>query len=98
MPVQEVVFIEDKPRYGLKLHLGAEVERVSLTSGAATGFNPDFDGTLAEELTEAEPGVIYVVPDRHWPAVVNCLNAWGREHVTLGDPHRNRVFFAIAAP
>lgn len=98
VPVQEVVFIEDKPRYGLKLHLDAEVERVSLTSMADAGFNTDFDETLAEELTEAEPGVIFVVPEKHWPAVTRELNRLGHDHVVLGGPHRSRVLFAISAP
>lgn len=37
-PVTEVVFINDMARHGLKLHLGAEVERVSFTPWKLIGY------------------------------------------------------------
>lgn len=95
-PVTEVVFINDIARYGLRLHLGAEIERVSLAAIAEPGFNPLFDDTLAQELIEAEPGVVYVAQDKHWPSVKRRINALGYRDVQLGEPYRNRVFFAVA--
>ncbi len=95
-PVTEVVFINDMPRYGLKLHLDAEVERVSIASVNGAGFNPPFDDTLANELAEAEPGVVYVTQEKHWPALERSINALGYQHVLLGEPYRNRIFFTIA--
>jgi hypothetical protein len=94
-PVTEVVFINDMARYGLKLHLGAEVERVSLAAIAEPGFNPLFDDTLAQELAESEPGVVYVTQDKHWPSVQRRINALGYRAVQLGEPYRNRVLFIV---
>ena len=97
-PVTEVVFINDMARYGLKLHLDAEVERVSMASVTEAGFNPLFDDTLAEELSEAEPGVVYVAQEKHWPALERGINVLGYQNVQLGEPYRGRVFFTVAVP
>jgi 4-amino-4-deoxy-L-arabinose transferase-like glycosyltransferase len=96
-PVTEVVFINDVPRYGLKLHLDAEVERVSIASVNGVRFNPPFDDTLANELAEAEPGVVYVTQAKHWPALERSIDALGYQSVLLGEPYRTRIFFTIAA-
>lgn len=96
-PVTEVVFINDMARYGLKLHLGAEVERVSVASVTEAGFNPLFDDTLADELAEAEPGVVYVTQAKHWPALERSIHTLGYQPVLLGEPYRNRIFFAITS-
>ena len=97
-PVTEVVFINDMARYGLKLHLDAEVERVSIASVTGTGFNPLFDETLVKELAEAEPGVVYVTQEKHWPTLERDIKALGYRHVLLGEPYRNRILFTIAVP
>lgn len=96
-PVTEVVFINDIARYGLELHLDAEVERVSIASVTGAGFNPLFDGTLANELAEAEPGVVYVTQAKHWPVLERGIDALGYQPVLLGQPYRNRIFFTIKA-
>jgi len=96
-PVAEVVFINDAARYGLKLHLTAEVECVSIAAVSEAGFNPPFDDdSLAQELAEAEPGVVFVVPEKHWPAVERSIRALGYRLVRLGEPYRERIFFAVA--
>ena len=95
--VTEVVFINDTVRYGLKLHLDAEVERVSIASLTGAAFNPLFDDSLANELAEAEPGVVYVTQEKHWPALERSIVAHGYHTVVLGDPYRNRIFFTITA-
>ena len=96
-PVAEVVFINDAARYGLKLHLTAEVECVSIAAVPEAGFNPPFDDdSLAQELAEAEPGVVFVVPEKHWPAVERSIGALGYRLVRLGEPYRERIFFAVA--
>lgn len=94
-PVTEVVFIDDMVRYGLRLHLNAEVERVSMAAVSETGFNPLFDETLASELAEAEPGVVYVTQEKHWPSLEQRLHSLGYPHARLGEPYRRRVFFTV---
>lgn len=94
-PVTEVVFVDDLPRYGLKLHLGAEVERVSVAPVSEAGFNPRFDDTLAKELTEAEPGVVYVAQEKHWPTLAHSIGLLGYQHVLLGEPYQGRVLFTV---
>ena len=95
-PVTEVVFINDAARYGLKLHLTAEVERVSIASVTEAGFNPPFDDSLARELAEAEPGVVYVVQEKQWPAVKRSIGALGgHKLLRLGEPYRQRIFFTV---
>jgi hypothetical protein len=95
--VTEVVFINDVPHYGLKLHLDAEIERVSIASVTGAGFNPLFDDTLGNELAEAEPSVVYVTQAKHWPVLERSIDALGYQPVQLGAPYRNRIFFAIKA-
>src|SRR6202008_3881299 len=55
-PVHEVIFVEYSARYGLHLHLDAEIEKVSLEPRPQPRFNPEFDETLAAELATHEPG------------------------------------------
>jgi hypothetical protein len=93
--VWEVVFIDDMARYGLKLHLGAEVEKVSFAALPVVGFNPEYDESLASELREREPGVVYVARRERWPAVRRAVRAAGLRPDPLGAPFRDRVMFAV---
>jgi 4-amino-4-deoxy-L-arabinose transferase-like glycosyltransferase len=95
-PVTDVVFINDEARYGLKLYLAAEVERVSIAAVTEAGFNRPFDESLAQELAEAEPGVVFVVQEKDWPAMERSIGALGYRPVRLGEPYRERIFFAVA--
>ena len=61
------------------------------------GDPPFDDDSLAQELAEAEPGVVFVVPEKHWPAVERSIGALGYRLVRLGEPYRERIFFAVAA-
>lgn len=95
-PVREVVFVEDMARYGLHLHLAAQVERVSLEPGARSKFNPEFDGDLAAELSEREAGAVYVTRQDRWPAVRQRIEAEGDRVEVLGAPYDGRVLFTVA--
>ena len=72
----------------------ADPHAIALTGAA---FNPLFDDSLANELAEAEPGVVYVTQAKHWPALERSINALGYQAVLLGEPYRTRIFFTIAA-
>lgn len=95
-PIHEVNAINDLPRYGLNLELGAQVERISVQPIAdAPRFNPDFDEDLAFELSESEPGVIWMTPLAQLPAVRQRIEALGYRIQPLGTPYRDRVIFRI---
>jgi 4-amino-4-deoxy-L-arabinose transferase-like glycosyltransferase len=101
-PVHEVVFVDDMARYGLRLHLDAEVEKVSLTPirpGTQPRFNPSFDEDLAVELAEAETasGAALVCRQSEWPRVRAYIEAQGFRSIPLGDAYQGRVIFRIEA-
>lgn len=94
--IHEVVFIEDMARYGLRLHLNAEVEKVSLLPVPGARFNPTFDEDLATELGESEPGVVYITKQALWDEIRSRIEAKGYRVETLGRPYRERVMFTVA--
>lgn len=99
-PVTEVIFIEDMARYGLRLHLNAEIEKISLdpiTRGSQTRFNPTYDEDLASELIDAsrEKGVVFICKDDVWPAVYKALLLQNITPRALGPIYRGRIIFKI---
>jgi 4-amino-4-deoxy-L-arabinose transferase-like glycosyltransferase len=60
----EVVTINRKPLYSLVFYLDAEMEAIALDDNVAALSDPAYSKkeTLAEELAEAEPAVVYLVP------------------------------------
>ncbi|WP_133480307.1 glycosyltransferase family 39 protein [Cognatilysobacter segetis] len=95
--VTEVVFVDDVPRYGLRLHLGAHVENVGLANaGAATSVNPDVDESLDRELGDAaSPQALWITPAGRWPAVRTHLEARGFDATALGTPLQGRIVFRV---
>lgn len=94
-PVNEVVVVDDKPRYGVHLYLDAEVEKVSLRMPDMTSFGRTADHSFVGELAEGEPGVVYITESDHYPALARAAERVGKRTVLLGDPHRGRVFFRV---
>ncbi len=94
--IHEVVFVEDMARYGLRLHLGAEVEKVSLLPQPGARFNPEFDEDLATELAEDEPGVVYITKQTRWREVRDAIEAHGYRTEIRGTPFYGRVIFTLA--
>lgn len=96
-PVHEVVFVEDTPRYGLHLHLSAEVETLSLEPLQQPKFNPKYDEPLIRELqeSEGESGVVYVAKASLWTELQRRISAYGYRAVALGSPYHERVFFKV---
>ncbi len=101
--VTEVVFVEDMPRFGLRLHLGVEVESLSIDQLEQPRFNPEFDESLGQEFAETgdEENIVYVTKLKSWPRVLEKLQALGVTAVPLGKPYYNRYIFtvrSVAAP
>ncbi len=97
-PVQEVIFVNDTARYGLRLHLDAEIERVSLDpipAASQARFNPAYDEDLGKELAEAadEPGAIWICKQALWPQLQARVAQHGHRAEALGAPYRGRVIF-----
>lgn len=97
-PIYEVVFVEDMARYGLHLHLGphVQIEKVSLAPAPAEAFNPPFDETLAMELAEREPDVVWVCKQDAWPDLQRRIAALGYRARQAGAPYRDRILFTVA--
>lgn len=95
--VHEVVFVEDMARYGLRLHLDAEIEKISVEQLQDARFNPQYDEPLAMELAEAvdEPGAIWICKQQDWPALQAQIIAAGYQVMPLGDPYRDRIIFRV---
>lgn len=95
--VHEVIFVEDMARYGLRLHLDVEIEKISLDSLKSSRFNPPFDEDLATELMEArgEPGAIWVCKQEAWPQVQRRIVEQGYLATPLGAPYEGRVIFQV---
>jgi len=97
-PVREVVFVEDEPRYGLHLYLGAQVERISRDPLQVHDYNPKFDESLWQELRETGFGghAVYVTPEMGWNGIEQAIRAHGFRARRLGAPYAGRVVFAVA--
>lgn len=96
-PVREVLFVEDMARYGLHLHLGpgTQIEKIALDASPQPRFNPSFDEPLAQELEEAERGVMWVCKQERWPEVQRRIVAMGYRATALGTPYQRRVMFHV---
>ncbi|WP_305805908.1 glycosyltransferase family 39 protein [Stenotrophomonas sp. YIM B06876] len=102
-PVHEVIFVDDMVRYGLRLHLDAWIEKVSLEpvpAGRQARFNPTYDGDLGTGLagTDGEPGAIWVCKQALWPQVQAQVLQHGYRAEALGPPYRGRVIFRTRKP
>ncbi|AER55952.1 glycosyltransferase [Pseudoxanthomonas spadix BD-a59] len=96
-PIHEVVFVEDMARYGLHLHLGTEIRKVSVMPVPAARFNPTYDGALQAELKQAErdPGLVFVVKQARYPEVERVIHAYGYAVHPWGSPFQGRVLFGV---
>lgn len=94
-PVREVLFVEDMARYGLHLHLDAEIEKLSLEPQPEPPFNPEFDETLAQELAEHEADAVWICKQSLWPDLQQRIAAQGYRAEAMGVPYRQRVIFRV---
>lgn len=95
-PIHEVVFVEDMARYGLNLHLGAEIERIALDPPPRQGYaERSFDQDLHSELTEREPGVVWIAKRERWDELQARIAALGYRTQALGPDYHGRVIFRV---
>lgn len=95
--VHEVIFVEDMARYGLRLHLDVEIEKISLAPLEPSRFNPPFDEDLATELMESqgEPDAIWICKPDLWPLVQQRIAQQGSQAMQVGAPYEGRVIFQV---
>ena len=95
--MSEVVFVEDMPRYGLRMHLGVEIESLSIDPVHQPRFNPEYDEAIQTELSETgnEEGVIYIAKQKQWPRLTKKLTSLGYIAVPLGAPLHKRIIFRV---
>src|SRR4249919_3527270 len=99
-PVHEVVFVDQVPRYGLRVHLNAEVEDITLAAfprANASTINPRFDEDALSELIDdrGDPRDLWICTTAHWPEVRRFMQAHGQRAEAIGTPYRNSVIFRV---
>ena len=92
-PLHKVVFVEDMARYGLHLHLGVQVEKLSMQPVADRLFDPEYDGNFDARL-EADPkATLFVCKAERWAEVQAAFNRRGYQTQRLGGDYQERVLF-----
>jgi 4-amino-4-deoxy-L-arabinose transferase-like glycosyltransferase len=98
-PVTEVIFVDDMARYGLRLHLDAEVEKVSLGElpDGRPRIDRTYDGDFAGVLRQGagQPGAVFICKADAWDAVRHAVARRGLVPVVLGAPYRDRIIFRV---
>ena len=95
-PVTQVDFVDDMARYGLHLHLGTDVEKLSVQPAVLSRFNPEFDETVADELrVDFDPAALWITKQAQWPAARDAISANGFVAVMQGTPYQDRVLFRV---
>ena len=94
--IEEVCFVEDMARYGLRLELGTEIEKLSLYPDPADKrINPTHDSDIAYELSEKEPNTVWITKQAQWPRVQARIAELGYQAQAQGTPYRGRVIFRV---
>ncbi len=94
--VNHVVFVEDMARYGIHLHLGARIEKVSIKPIAADRFGPDNDTDLDTELARRDQGsTVYICKEEIWPRVREAIETRGYQIAIYGQRYEERVIFGV---
>jgi 4-amino-4-deoxy-L-arabinose transferase-like glycosyltransferase len=95
-PITQIDFVDDMARYGLHLHLGVDVEKLSLLPKPQARFNPEYDESIDDELRDDyDPQGVWITKEQHWPAVRAVLAGQGMEAVEQGTPYEGRVIFRV---
>jgi 4-amino-4-deoxy-L-arabinose transferase-like glycosyltransferase len=96
-PITQVDFVDDMARYGLHLHLGVDVEKLSLAPiTVAPRFNPEYDESVADEIADDfDPDSLWITKRERWPAVRSELAALGIDAIAQGTPYQDRVLFRV---
>ena len=81
---REILFVEDKTRYGLNLYLDADIARVGFKPEAKRISDARFDMSLAQSFAQEHGGRIYFVPRPHRERFMVAARDAGVVPVELG--------------
>jgi 4-amino-4-deoxy-L-arabinose transferase len=102
-PPHEIVFVEDKTRYGLHLYLHAQVARVSFKAWPKAISDSDFDMTLAQSLAGGGDGRVFILKQDNERYFLDAAAAEGVTPQRLGalpdergDRSQDRVVYTLA--
>ncbi len=94
--VDHVVFVEDMARYGIHLHLGARVDKVSIDPRPLDAFGPEYDTDLDTELARDNAAhTIYICKENIAAKVRAAIEAQGHQIVVYGQPYEERMIFGV---
>jgi 4-amino-4-deoxy-L-arabinose transferase-like glycosyltransferase len=96
-PLRKVVFVDDTPRWGLHLHLDAQVERrTRAVIDGAPAYGRRFDGDVVASFeTGAATGTVFVAPQAAWPELRTLAAAHGYVAQARGTPFEGRQVFTL---
>ena len=83
-PPREIVFVEDKTRYGLNLYLDADIARVGFKPEPKKISDARFDMSLAQSFAQKHGGRIYLVPRPHREHFLAAAREAGVAAIELG--------------
>lgn len=89
----EVAFVEDAPRFGLRLYLGSEVERLSLPDSKPPPQSQD----ISDELREREGCRLLLTSSRHAQETATLLSQRGARFRRLPDVRGYAAFAQITS-
>ncbi|MGH8028699.1 MAG: hypothetical protein ACREO3_02065, partial [Arenimonas sp.] len=100
---EEIIFVEDKTRYGLHLYLHAQVARVSFKPWPKAISDSDFDMTLAQSLASMRSARIYILKTENEGYFLTAVQESGLVPRRLGalpdergHPGQDRVVYTLA--
>ncbi|MGO4551596.1 ArnT family glycosyltransferase [Lysobacter sp. 2RAF19] len=92
--VRKVVFVDDTPRWGLHLHMDAQVERrTRATHVDAPVYGGRFDGGVVEAFAGA--GTVFIAPHALWPELQVLAAGHGYTAQARGAPVEGRQVFTL---
>ena len=95
-PITQVDIVDDMARYGLHLHLGAGVEKLSLGNPPQPRFSPEYDEDVSDELgDDYDPDAIWFTKQDNFAKVAAHMRALGYAPVAQGTPYQGRVIFRV---
>jgi hypothetical protein len=98
-PISQVEIVEDMARYGLHLHLDAQVEKLSLRAQPQPRFNPEYDEDIADELgDDFDPDALWITKQEQWADVRSVIATHGFDAIAQGTPYQQRIIFRVRRP
>lgn len=95
-PVRKIVFVEDMARYGLRLHLGSEIEKLSMQPVKDRLFDPEYDGNFDQRLDANPVDALFVCKQERWSDVQAEFSRRGYRTQAIDAVFHDRILFTAA--